>query len=116
MRPGWARCVSVTLSRVVLEAVPSWRPGYFVWPTGGTKLVLLAGIGTRTGDSERVFGAMLGYLAEHGGYDLRRDVLEGTYAGREVDGEWRPMPYTSPDTRRPLIDAAEAVAGCLEWY
>jgi hypothetical protein len=100
----------------VVEAVPSWRPGYYVWPTGGTKLLLLGGIGTKTGDSEHSFAGMLRYLAEHGGYDLRRDVLEGTYAGREVNGNWEPLPYTSADTRRPLIDTAEAVAGCLEWY
>src|ERR1051326_1223788 len=97
---------------MVLEAVPSWRPGYYVWPTTGTKLVLLGGIGTRTGDAERLFRGMLGYLAEHGGYDLRRDVLEGTYAGMEQSGTWEPTPYVSADTRKPLIDSAEAVAGC----
>jgi hypothetical protein len=116
MRPEGVAACSVTLSRVAVEAVPSWMPGHFVWPSGGTKLVLLGGIGTRTGELERLFGGMLRYLAEHGGYDPRRDVLEGTYAGLDVDGAWRPTPYGSADTRKPLIDTAEAVAGCLEWY
>ena len=40
--------------------------------------------------------------------DPRRDVLEGTYAGGEVNGVWRPSPYSPADARRPLIDAAEA--------
>lgn len=109
---------SVNLTGVseALQAVPSWRPGHFVWPTGGTKLVLFGGIGTSTGEPERSFAGMLRYLSEHGGYDLQRDVLEGTYAGRDVDGTWEPTPYVAADTRRPLIDAADAVAGCLDWY
>ncbi len=59
---------------------------------------------------------MVRFLAERGGYDPRRDVLEGTYAGSEVKGVWRPSPYRPADTRRPLIDAAEALASCLDWY
>jgi len=96
--------------------VPSWRVGQFVWPGGRTKLVLLGGVGTRTGDAERSFGGLLRFLSDRGGYDLRRDVLEGTYAGAEIGGAWRPTPYAAADTRRPLIDSAEAVAGCLDWY
>jgi len=96
--------------------VPSWRAGQFVWPGGRTKLVLLGGVGTRTGDAERSFSGLLRFLADRGGYDLRRDVLEGTYAGGDLSGAWRPRPYGAADTRRPLIDSAEAVAGCLDWY
>ena len=99
-----------------LRAVPSWRPGYFIWPTGGTKVVLLGGIGTRTGDAERSFSGLVHFLAERGGYDPRRDVLEGTFAGAMVNGAWRPTEYTASDTRRPLIDIAEAVAGCMDFY
>jgi hypothetical protein len=78
--------------------------------------VLLGGVGTRTGDADRSFSALVRFLVERGGYDARRDVFEGTYAGSEVDGVWRPTPYVGADTRRPLIDSAEAVAGCLDWY
>jgi hypothetical protein len=87
-----------------------------VWPGGKTKLVLLAGISSRTGDADRAFGGMIRFLAERGGYDPRRDVLEGTFAGAEVNGEWHPSVYAQSDTRRPLIDTAEAVAGCLDFY
>ena len=96
--------------------VASWRAGQFVWPGGRTKLVILGGVGSRTGDAERSFSGLLRFLADRGGYDPRRDVLEGTYAGAEANGNWRPTPYAAVDTRRPLIDSAEAVAGCLEWY
>ena len=98
------------------SAVPSWQPGRYVWPRGRTKLILLGGIGSRTGDAEKAYRGLLGFMAQRGGYDARRDVLEATYAGSEVDGAWQPRPYVAADTRRPLIDAAEAVAGSLEWY
>ena len=87
-----------------------------MWPTGRTKIVLLGGIGTRTGDAERAFSGMTRFLAERGGYDRRRDFLEGTFAGTELNGGWRPTAYGPADTRRPLIDMAEAVAGCLDFY
>jgi hypothetical protein len=87
-----------------------------VWPGGRTKIVLLGGIGTHTGDAEVSFAGLIRYLAERGGYDPRRDILEGSYAGIEQDGRWRPSPYIPADTRRPLIDQAEAFAGCLDWY
>ena len=99
-----------------LSPVPSWRPGHYVWPRGRNKLVVFGGISTSTGDAERSFGGLLHFLAERGGYDLRRDVLEGTYAGAERDEVWQPRPYVTADTRRPLADLGEAVAGCLEWY
>jgi pimeloyl-ACP methyl ester carboxylesterase len=94
-----------------LRPVPSWRPGHFVWPGGRTKLVLLGGLNSRTGDAEQAFGGMLRYMRDHGGYDSRRDALEGTYAGSDA-----PKPYVSADTRKSLIDMAEAVAACLDFY
>jgi hypothetical protein len=108
--------VIVVSDDAVAAPVQSWRAGHFVWPGGRTKVVLLGGLGTRTGDAERSFSGVIRYLQERGGYDPRRDVLEGTYAGYEKGGVWQPLPYTPADTRRPLIDAAEAVASCLDWY
>ena len=101
---------------VEARPVPSWRPGLFVWPEGKTKLVLVGGVGSRTGDAERSFAGLIRYLVQHGGYELRRDVLEATYAGSESEEGWRPRPYVPADTRRPLIDSAEAIANCLDWY
>jgi hypothetical protein len=121
-RPTYSRVLDLIKVNDVSDAAPvlpveSWRAGHYVWPSGGrTKLVLLGGLSTRTGDAERSFNGMVRFLAERGGYDPRRDVLEATYAGAEVQGVWRPSPYTPADTRRPLIDAAEAVASCLDWY
>jgi hypothetical protein len=94
----------------------SWRPGHYVWPGGRTKLVLLGGISTRTGEAERAFSGMVGFLAQQGGYDPLRDILEGTFSGTEVDGSWQPSVYAPADTRRPLIDMAESFAGCLDFY
>jgi hypothetical protein len=99
------------VSEEQLKPVPSWWPGHYIWPDGRTKLVLLGGLNSRTGDAEGAFGGMLRYLQEHGGYDPRRDALEGTYASPD-----QPCVYVPADTRRPLIDMAEAVAGCLDFY
>jgi hypothetical protein len=99
-----------------MSPVPSWRSGHFVWPTGRTKIVLFGGVGSRTGDAERSFAGLIKFLVERGGYELRRDILEGTYAGDETARGWQPKPYGPSDTRRPLLDMAEAAAGCLAWY
>jgi hypothetical protein len=96
--------------------IPSWRPGTFLWPQGNTKLVLVGGVGSRTGEAELSFSGLIRFLSERGGYDRRRDVLEATYAGVESGGEWQPRLYVPADTRRPLIDSAEAVANSLDWY
>jgi len=87
-----------------------------VWPGGRTKIVLFGGVGSRTGDAERSFAGLTRFLAERGGYDPRRDILDGTYAGDQTPDGWHPRPYLPSDTRRPLLDMAEAVAGCLDWY
>jgi hypothetical protein len=89
----------------------SWRPGHFVWPGGRTKLVVFGGLNSRTGDAEVAFDGMLRYFREHGGYDPRRDVLEGTYAGSD-----QPTVYVASDTHRALIDMAESAACCLDFY
>ena len=96
--------------------MPSWQPGHFVWPGGRNKVVLLGGLNSRTGELERSFSGLIRYLADHGGYDPRRDMLEATYAGSDDNGTWRPAAYLQADTRKPLIDMAEAVAGCLDFY
>ena len=101
---------------MALKPVASWRPGYFVWPGGRRKLVLFGGLNSSTGQVETAFSGMVNYLAQRGGYDARHDVLEGTYAGRDVNGTWRPAVYTQVDTRKALIDMAESAAGCLEFY
>jgi pimeloyl-ACP methyl ester carboxylesterase len=87
-----------------------------VWPGGRTRLVVVGGVGSRTGDAERAFAGMMRFLAERAGYHLRHDLLEATYAGRVVGERWEPRPYTPADTRQPLVDLADAVAGTLEWY
>jgi hypothetical protein len=96
--------------------VPSWQRGHFIWPGGRNKIVLLGGLNSRTGELERSFSGLIRYLAEHGGYDPRRDMLEATYAGSDDNGTWRPASYLQSDTRKPIIDMAEAVAGCLDFY
>ena len=98
------------------RAVPSWQPGHFIWPGGRTKVVLLAGLNSQSGDMPRSFSGLIHFLESHGGYDARRDILEGTYTGVDQNGTWQPTSYTRADTRRPIIDMTEGVAGCLDFY
>jgi hypothetical protein len=100
----------------VEQAVPSWQAGHFIWPGGRTKVVLLGGLNSQSGDMERIFSGLIHFLTSQGGYDSRRDMLEGTYAGLDQNGSWRPIAYAKADTRRPIIDMTEAVAGCLDFY
>lgn len=95
---------------------PSWRSGHFVWPDGRTKIVLLGGVGSRTGDAERSFSGLIHYLVDQGRYDRSRDFLEASYASVERDGAWEPATYAAIDTRKPLIEIADAVASTLDWY
>ncbi len=110
---GYPPCVVSTSHSA---PVPSWQPGRFVWSVGRTKLVALGGVGSRTGDAERAFAGLMRFAADQAGYDPRRDLLEGSYAGSAGEAGWQPRPYVPADTKRPLIESAEALAGCLEWY
>ena len=102
-----------------LEPVRSWRPGHFVWPRRAHQ----AGAPRRHRHANRRCGAvvrgLIRYLVERGGYDPRRDVVEAHLRrrGRRAPAASGGRRRTSrADTRRPLIDSAEAVAGCLDWY
>jgi hypothetical protein len=101
---------------VVQARIASWQPGRLLSPEGRTKLVVLAGVGSRTGAAERDFYSLAQYLAKRGGYDAQRDVLEASYRGSDLGGSWRPYPYQARDTRRPLEELTDAVAGSLDWY
>ena len=59
---------------------------------------------------------LIGYLASTAATTRAATSSKATYGGAESNGVWRPRPYIPSDTRRSLIDIAEAVAGCLEWY
>src|SRR5258708_4027045 len=47
-----------------------------------------------------LFGVMVRFLAERSGFDARRDVFEGTFAGRESAQTWQPTVYAPPDCQR----------------
>ncbi len=79
-------------------------------------MVLLGGLNSQTGDMPRLFSGLIHFLDTHGGYDPRRDILEASYTGVDQNGTWQPTSYTRADTRKPIIDMTEAVAGCLDFY
>ncbi len=103
-------------SSAALRLVASWQPGRLISPVGRTKLLVLSGAGSRTGDAERNFLGFARFAAARAGYDTRRDLLEATYAGSLLGGRWQPRPYRPADTKQALLESAEAVAGVLEWY
>lgn len=91
---------------------PDWQPGRRISLAGRKTVVVLGGAGSRTGDGRRAFAPLLRVLAQHG-YSPD-DAVEASYAAANGDGE--PRPYGPVDTRQSLLDSAEAVAACLDWY
>lgn len=91
---------------------PDWQPGRRVSLAGRKTVVVLGGAGSRTGDSRRAFTPLLRALAQHG-YSPD-DVVEASYAAVGHDGV--PRAYGPADTRKSLLDSAEVVAACLNWY
>jgi hypothetical protein len=96
--------------------IPSWLPGQPIQLGGRTRLIVIGGVGSKSGDARRAFGPMAQFLAREGGYDPTRDVLEGTFHGEDRNQTWYPRPYEALHTRQPLMQSAEAFAGVLDWY
>ncbi len=74
-------------------------------------IVLAAGVGTRSGDTHRVFSGFRGFMEGDAGF-APQDFLEATFAGVYDGGRWvRPAHYDLSAFEAPL---AASIANCAE--
>lgn len=76
-----------------------------------SRVVCLAGAGSRSGRVWELFDGIVRYLGVAGGYQ-RSDFVEASYRVNELGA---PIPYAAEDSTRPLAQATAAVARSLEW-
>jgi hypothetical protein len=90
-------------------------------------IVLGAGVGTRSGDTHRVFAGFRGFMEGEAGF-LPPDFVEATYAGRHEGGRWvgpadydlsafdAPLATTIANTTEALLHEARRRPPNTEWH
>ena len=90
-------------------------------------IVLGAGVGTRSGDTHRVFAGFRGFMVGEAGY-APPDFVEATYAGRHEGGRWvgpaeydlsafdAPLATTIANTTEALLHEAQRRPPTTEWH
>lgn len=95
--------------------VDDWQAGRRLNTRGRNKIVLAAGMLSRSGEALIRFGGFLRYLTTTQGYDAG-DFLEVSYSSiQDVEG-WRPIPYGSIDCEADISDVTAHVGRGLRWY
>jgi hypothetical protein len=80
------------------------------------RVVLAAGVGSRSGDALRLFAGFRQFLIDEAGF-APEDFLEATYAGRYVGGRWvGPAPYDETASTAPLAASVAHCAQALLWW
>lgn len=72
--------------------VDDWQPGRRISTHGRKKIVLAAGLLSRSGEALDRFGGFLRYLVTSHGFGPG-DFLEASYQTRQDADGWRPVPY-----------------------
>jgi hypothetical protein len=95
--------------------VDDWQAGRRINTRGRNKIILAAGMLSRSGEALDRFGGFLRYLTTSQGYELG-DFLELSYNSMlDADG-WRPIPYDSTHCEAGLADVTAHVGRGLRWY
>jgi hypothetical protein len=98
-----------------LWELDDWQAGRRLNTRGRNKIVLAAGMLSRSGEALDRFGGFLRYLTTNHGYEAG-DFLEISYNSvQDVEG-WRPIPYDSVHCEAGLADVATHVGRGLRWY
>jgi len=80
------------------------------------QIVLAAGIGSRSGDTRRLFGGFQRFLIAEGGY-APADFHEATYGGKYEGGQWvGPAPYDAAAFNAPLARSVAHCTQALLWW
>jgi hypothetical protein len=97
------------------EWLDDWQAGRRLNTRGRNKIVLAAGMLSRSGEALERFGGFLSYMASNHGYEPG-DFLELSYNSvQDVEG-WRPISYDSSHCEASLSDAIAHVGRGLRWY
>lgn len=97
------------------EWVDDWQIGHRISTRGRNKIVLAAGMLSRSGEATDRFGGFLRYLVTNHGYEPG-DFLEASYNTRQDAGDWRPTPYDTSHCEASLPEATANVGRSLRWY
>jgi hypothetical protein len=97
------------------EWVDDWQIGRRISTLGVNKIVLAAGMLSRSGEAMDRFGGFLRYLVTNHGYEPG-DFLEASYNTRQDAGDWRPAPYDTAHCEASLTEATTNVGRSLRWY
>jgi hypothetical protein len=92
-----------------------WQTGRRLNTRGRNKIVLAAGMLSRSGEALDRFDGFIRYLITNHGYDVG-DFLELSYNSvQDVEG-WRPIPYDSIHCESSVADVTAHVGRGLRWY
>ena len=92
-----------------------WQTGRRLNTRGRNKIVLAAGMLSRSGEALDRFEGFIRYLELNHGYQAG-DFLEISYNSiQDVEG-WRPIPYDTTDCEAGLSDVTAHVGRGLAWY
>lgn len=95
--------------------IDDWQIGRRVSTRGRKKIVLAAGMLSRSGEALERFGGFLRFLVTNHGYEPG-DFVEASYNTRQDGGIWRPVPYETSHCEASLTEATTNVGRSLRWY
>jgi hypothetical protein len=97
------------------DTLSDWLAGQVIDLRGRKKVLLAAGVLSRTGDASVQLGNFSRYLRREYGFS-KGDFLEATYRGRLSGSEWSPTPYQQADCEVPLAQSTAQIIRQLRWY
>lgn len=92
-----------------------WQVGRQLNTRGRKKIVLAAGMLSRSGEALNRFSGFLRYLTTTQGYEAG-DFLELSYNSMEDAAGWRPIPYDTIHCESGLADVTAHIGRGLRWY
>jgi hypothetical protein len=97
------------------EWLDDWQHGRRLSTRGRNKIVLAAGMLSRSGEAIERFGGFIRYLSNNFGY-APGDFLEISYNSVQGPEGWRPIPYDQSHCDVTLSDVSAHVGRSLRWY
>jgi hypothetical protein len=97
------------------EWLDDWQAGRRLSTRGRNKIVLAAGMLSRSGEALDRFGGFLRYLTQTQGYEPG-DFMELSYNSMEDAAGWRPIPYEPAHCEAGLADVTAHIGRGLRWY